>query len=230
MPVVVHGGGPVIRKMLELAQIESEFVEGHRITTAEAMKYTEMALSGNINGQLVSLINSRGGQAVGLSGKDGGTATAVKRMHKKDVDLGFVGDIEVVNPRLLRLLLSENYIPVISPVSADKNGDTYNINADMFAGHTAGALNAAHYIALTDVEGILTDKDDASTLLETMTVKEIESETGNLIEGGMIPKTESCIIALKNGTKFAHIMNGTKPDNLTQVLIKGKNGGTLITV
>lgn len=231
-PVIIHGGGPVIRDLLELAKIESKFVEGHRVTDARAMQFIEMALSGKVNGELVTLINKTEAKAVGISGKDGRMVTAKKRVHKKEnneIDLGFVGDVETVNPELVKSLIADNFIPVISPVSMDKKGDTYNINADMFAGHIAGALSAKHYVALTDVDGILSDKDDPSSLIETMTVADAKTEAGHLIQGGMIPKTESCIIALQNGVESAHIINGMKPDSLLKELTSNKKCGTLIT-
>ncbi len=235
LPVIVHGGGPVIKEMLQVAKIESEFVEGHRVTDARAMQYVEMALSGKVNGELVSLINSRNGSAVGLSGKDGKMVTAEKRFHRqmiegenKEVDLGFVGDVKEINPELVHSLIQENYIPVISPVSMDKNGDTYNINADMFAGEMAGALKAVHYIALTDVDGLLTDKDDPSTLVSNIGVKKAKAEIGNLIQGGMIPKVESCIIALKKSVQYAHIINGMTSHSLLKELLTEERCGTLV--
>lgn len=231
-PVVVHGGGPYIRQILELVKIESEFVEGHRVTTKEAMGFIEMALSGHVNSDLVALINKAGGRAVGLSGKDGFMVTAEKRIHKQkggETDLGFVGDVVSVNPSLVGVLLEKDYIPVISPVSMDKNRDTYNINADMFAGHMAGALRASHYLVLTDVDGILANKGDPSTLIREMSLKEAENETGQLIQGGMIPKIESCIIALKKGVKSTHVINGTSQDALLKELLTKQRCGTLIT-
>ncbi len=233
LPVIVHGGGPVIKEMLKVAKIESKFIEGHRVTDAKAMQYVEMALSGKVNGELVSLINSRDCSAVGLSGKDGKIVTAAKRFHqseKKDkkIDLGFVGDVESINTELVRSLIQQNYIPVISPVSMDENGDTYNINADMFAGEMAGALKASYYVALTDVDGLLTDKDDASTLLSNITLKEAEQKIGNIIQGGMIPKVESCIAALKKGVKSTHIINGMKAHSLLKELLTEERCGTLI--
>ncbi len=235
IPVIVHGGGPVIKELLNQAGTESEFIEGHRKTDAEAMRYVEMALSGSVNSDLVTLINRSDFKAVGLSGKDGRMVTAIKRWHKyiedgnsREADLGFVGDVETVNPELIHTLIKANYIPVISPVSMDKKGDTYNINADMFAGHMAGALNTAHYVALTDVDGLLSDKNDSSTLVHTISLEKTASEIGDLIQGGMIPKTESCIIALKTGVQSAHIINGMTPHSLLQELLTEKRSGTLI--
>lgn len=231
-PVIVHGGGPVIKEVLELARIESEFIEGHRITTGEAMEYIEMALSDKVNGRLVSLINQTGEPAVGLSGKDGQTVIAQKRFHKqgdREIDLGYVGDVKEVNPNLVQSLLDDDYIPVVSPVSADKTGDTYNINADMFAGHLAGALKASHFIALTDVDGLLADKNDASSLIEKISSKKAKNEIGGIIRGGMIPKVEACLIALEKGVKSAHIINGMNRNSLLQELLARERSGTLIS-
>ena len=234
--VIVHGGGPFIKQALAEAGIESEFIDGHRKTTPEALKYVEMALKGQVNGSLVHIINQMGYKAVGLSGKDGNMVTATKRLHRKMVngqveehDLGQVGDVSSVNPDILHLLIQHNYIPVLTCLASDAQGNEYNINADMFAGHIAGALKAEQYIVMTDVDGLMRDKDDAATLINTLKI----SETAQLVEekviqGGMLPKMESCEIALQNGAKSARIINGTKPDQLLSV-IKEEPVGTIIT-
>jgi acetylglutamate kinase len=234
--IIVHGGGPFIKKALEKVKIESEFIDGHRKTTPEAYEYVEMALKGSVNGSLVGMINAMGFKAVGLSGKDGAMVTATKRFHKRIhqgkedvVDLGQVGDVADVNPTLINLLIENNYIPVVTCVASDKAGIGYNINADMFAGHLAGALRVSQYIVLTDVDGLLEDKNDSNSLIKTLRLP----ETNRLIDkgviaGGMIPKIESCQIAINKGAQCARIVNGTKPGQVTQIL-DGRNTGTLIT-
>lgn len=234
--VIVHGGGPFIKQVLKEAEIESEFIDGHRKTTAEAFEYVEMALKGKVNGKLVGLINSLGYKAVGLSGKDGQIVTATKRMHERQVncgteqvDLGQVGDVAKINPALISLLLENEFIPVITCLANDEEGNGFNINADMFAGHLAGALQAAQYIVLTDVDGLLTEKDDPASIIRIINL----SETNRLVEekiiqGGMIPKIESCEIAINKGAGEARIINGTKPEQIKQ-LIGDRQVGTTIT-
>jgi acetylglutamate kinase len=194
-----------------------------------------MALSGNVNSEIVSMINAAGYQAVGISGKDGGMVTARKRIHKvtvdgqqKEVDLGHVGDVKQINTALVKTLIKSGFIPVISPIASGEDNRDYNINADMFAGHMAGALNAACYIALTNVDGLLTDKDDPTSLVKDITMEKAEAEIGKAIVGGMIPKVESCIIALKGGVKSARIINGTKKRSILKELLTQDRSGTLI--
>jgi len=235
--VMVHGGGPFIKNILPEVQIESEFIDGHRKTTPEALKYVEMALKGEVNGNLVKTFNKLDIKAVGLSGKDGRMVTAEKRLHRKNVngiieeyDLGRVGDVAQVDTTLIRLLLNNGYIPVITCIASDAEGRDYNINADMFAGHVAGALSANRFIVLTDVDGLLMDKDDPGSLIKTMKVGEIQELIENkIIEGGMIPKIESCSIALQKGAQLAQIINGTKPDQLLESF-NGSKPGTIIQI
>ncbi|MEX0965749.1 MAG: acetylglutamate kinase [Bacteroidia bacterium] len=234
--VIVHGGGPFIKQALEEAKIESEFIDGHRKTTPEALKHVEMALKGQVNSSLVGIINQLGYKAVGLSGKDGGLVTAAKRLHEKVVegiteiyDLGQVGDVAHVDTRLLHLLLENGYLPVITCLAADSAGNTYNINADMFAGHLAGALHAGQYLVLTDVDGLMNDMNDSSTLIPKLHPADIERLIANkTIRGGMLPKVESCMIALENGAHAARIINGTKPRQIIQA-VENIQTGTLIT-
>lgn len=233
IPVIVHGGGRAIKELMNQIGIESEFIGGHRKTDAEAMRYVEMALSGSVNSDLVKLLNATGRKAVGLSGKDGGMVVADKRMHQltvdgksKDIDLGFVGDVKEINTDLIHTLIDAGYIPVISPVAMGTDHSNYNINADMFAGHLAGALQARHYLALTDVDGLLTDIDDPSSLVREISLSKAESEIGNLIQGGMIPKIESCAIALKEGVLSAHIINGTTEHSILKELLTEERTGT----
>ncbi len=234
--VIVHGGGPFIKQALENAKIKSEFIDGQRQTSPEAFEHVEMALKGKVNSQLVRIINSLGYNAVGLSGQDGQSVVAKKRQHKtmvndqlKPVDLGRVGDVSHVNPELIKLLLQNEYIPVISCTAADKTGIGYNINADMFAGHLAGALHADQYIVLTDVDGLMQDKDDPSTLMNEIKLQQLKALVDNgTIQGGMIPKIESCEIALKSGAHTARIINGTKPDQIQKVTDKISIGTNII--
>lgn len=233
--VIVHGGGPFIQAALTEAKIESEFIDGHRKTTPQALEYVEMALKGRVNGSLVSIINALGYKAVGLSGKDGGLVRASKRLHqrevdgkKESVDLGQVGDVAAVRPEIISLLLDNDFVPVITCLADDEQGHSYNINADMFAGHLAGALAAAQYLVLTDVDGLLRDKDDARSIIHELTLAEVQQLVKDgTIQGGMLPKMESCAIALREGAKAARILNGTKPDRLA-ALSQEKQVGTHI--
>ena len=233
--VIVHGGGPFIKKALKEARIESEFIDGHRKTTEEAFEYVEMALKGKVNGNLVSIVNSLGYSAVGLSGKDGKTIIASKRMHRmsvdgvtEEVDLGQVGDVATVDTALIRLLFKNNYIPIVTCLADDKAGEGYNINADMFAGHLAGALQVDQYIVLTDVDGLYRDKDDPYSLYKKISLAETNQLLENkIIQGGMIPKIESCEIAINKGARSARVINGTKPGQILKSL-EEQATGTLI--
>ena len=230
--VVVHGGGPFIGETLDMAKIESEFIDGHRRTTPEALKYVKMALKGQVNADLVALFEHIGCKAVGLSGVDGGIVKAKKRTHtvgegenRKEHDLGQVGDVEVVNTELIELLLNDGYMPVITCLATDEKGDEYNINADMFAGHIAGALKASEYIVLTDVDGLMRDIDDPGSLIERLSLDQIEELVQDgVIKGGMIPKIESCEIAINKGAGKARIINGTSPDQLRSLKDSDKIG------
>ncbi|MBZ0241788.1 MAG: acetylglutamate kinase [Bacteroidales bacterium] len=221
--VIVHGGGPFIEKALSNAKIVSEFIDGHRKTSTEALEHIEMALKGQVNGSIVSLINSMGHHAVGLSGKDGGFVTAEKRVYRRittdkteELDLGQVGDVLEIDTKLIHLLLQNDYIPVVTCLAMDKEGNDYNINADMFAGELAGALKVKDYVILTDVDGLLMDKDDPESLISELRVNEIEKLVEQkIIQGGMLPKMESCAKALSKGASTAKIINGTKPEQIS---------------
>lgn len=234
-PVIVHGGGPIIKELLGDVGIESEFIGGHRKTDHEAMSYVEMALSGNVNGEIVKLLNAAGCRAVGLSGKDAGMVTARKRKHQvtvdgeeQSVDLGHVGDVDAINTDLLHLLIEQHIIPVIAPIGVGKDLNDYNINADMFAGHIAGALNADHFLLLTDVDGLLADLEDPDSLIRTISASKVRSMIGKSIRGGMIPKIEACLIALEEGVEQAHIINGKKPQTLIDTFAGSTPKGTVI--
>jgi acetylglutamate kinase len=235
LPIIVHGGGPIIKDLLGNVGIESEFVDGHRKTNREAMEYVEMALSGKVNGNIVKLINARGARAVGLSGKDAHLVSANKRIHnveidgqQQSIDLGHVGDVARIDTSVVTLLMDKHYIPVIAPIGVGDDLQDYNINADMFAGHLAGALQADHFIALTDVDGLLRDLEDPNSLVKQADSSEIQAMIGRSIQGGMIPKTEACLISLKEGVSQAHIVNGTKPHTLLHTL-SDEHSGTIIT-
>jgi len=225
--VIVHGGGPFIKKNLELAGIESEFIGGHRKTDSNSIKYIEMALKGEVNGKLVREINKLGLKAVGLSGKDGRLATAVKRFHRnendEEIDIGQVGDVEIISPEIINLLLENNFIPVITSIASGNDGKDYNINADMFAGHLAGALKADDFLMLTDVDGLMENPDNPESLIKELNIEKINGLLYKIIKGGMIPKTEACKIALQSGAGSAIILNGTKPEHLFEVM-QHKNG------
>jgi acetylglutamate kinase len=230
--VIAHGGGPFIQARLDEANIPSEFIDGQRKTSPAALEQVEMALKGQVNGQLVAIINRLGHRAVGLSGKDGRLVVARKRWHQRQgepVDLGRVGDVAAVDPTLIHLLLANDFIPVVACLAADAAGDTYNINGDLFAGHLAGALAASHYVVLTDVDGLRRDKDDPATLLRDVPASELPRlRAQNVIQGGMIPKAESCAIALERGAQAAHIINGTAPEQIA-ALFNGHPAGTTIS-
>ena len=217
-PIVVHGGGPQIGKMLDKLRIESEFVDGLRVTDADTVHVVEMVLSGSINKGIVGAIIGAGGNAVGLSGKDGKLVTAHKLSRtRKDpdsnieqaIDLGFVGEPGTVDPSILNHLTASNAIPVIAPVASGEDGQTYNINADTFAGAIAGAMNAAKLLMLTDVPGI---KDKTGAVISATTPDEAEALIADgTATGGMIPKIETCVHAVRDGAQAATILDGRIP-------------------
>jgi acetylglutamate kinase len=235
-PVVVHGGGPQIGKFLKNLSIETEFIDGMRVTDKETMDVVEMVLVGKVNKEIVSLINQNGGQCVGLSGKDGMLITARKMKYVKDkgnnqppeiIDIGMVGEIEKIDNRVLLSLINDSFIPVIAPVGVGKNGETYNINADIVAGSIAASLNARKLILLTDTEGVL---DKNKGLISSLKMNETEAliQDGT-IQGGMIPKTKCCLDALANGVKKAHIIDGRKKHALLlEIFTKGGIGTEII--
>lgn len=226
-PVIVHGGGPQIGEMLERLKIESTFVDGLRVTTKETVKIAEMVLSGNINKSIVAAINGAGGDAIGLSGKDSHMVTATKLVHTdSSVDLGFVGEPETVNPKALLQCINSNMIPVIAPIATDKNGDTYNINADTMAGAIAASLNARRFLLLTDVAGVLDEQGDLLTDLGLQDINELK-ETG-VISGGMIPKVDTCLQATNDGVNAAVIIDGRVEHAILLELFTETGVGTLI--
>lgn len=227
-PVVVHGGGPEITGMLKRLGIESQFVGGLRVTDSATMEVVEMVL-GKLNKEIVALINKFGGRGVGLSGKDANLITATKKLGAGQQDIGLVGEVAQINPQLVETVIKEGYIPVISPVGAGEDGATYNINADYVAGAMATALKADKLIILTDVEGILADRNDKDSLLSTIKVDEIPSliERG-IIQGGMIPKVECCVKAIQGGVNSTHILDGRVPHSILLEVFTDKGIGTMV--
>ena len=234
-PVVVHGGGPQIAAMLKKLGIKSEFVDGLRITDAKTVEIVEMVLAGSINKQIVGYINAAGGKAIGLCGKDGNMVQARKVTRtvvdpdsniEKVVDLGFVGEPKTVNRAVIDMVLSAGLIPVIAPVAPGDDGNTYNVNADTFAGAIAGRLGAARLLFLTDVPGLLDKKGE---LIKQLTVKESRALIKDgTISGGMIPKVETCIEAIERGVEGVVILNGKTPHAVLLELFTEHGAGTLI--
>lgn len=226
-PVIVHGGGPEITKTLEKMGRKSEFADGQRITGLEEVRVVEMVLTGKINTEIVGLLNTLGGNAIGLSGKDGRLLMANKLQPAPGKpDLGFVGEIESVNAELLDMFLERNYIPVISPVGFGKDGASYNINADVAAGEIAGACGAERLIFLTDVAGIL---DAQGNLISEIRASELESLLGKTIKGGMHVKAQAILTALGDGVKAVHIVDGRVPHSVVAELFTDRGVGTLVT-
>ena len=234
-PVVVHGGGPQINAMLERLAITSSFVEGLRVTDAAMVEIIEMVLSGSVNKHVAELINRAGALAVGISGKDGGLIRASKlRRTVRDpnsnieqaLDLGFVGQPDHIDTRLLYALSGSGLIPVIAPVGVGASGETYNINADTAAGAIAGALGATRLLMLTDVPGVL---DNNQRLIEELTAEDARAGIASgMISGGMIPKVETCLEAVRSGAKAAVILDGRVPHACLLELFTAAGPGTLI--
>jgi acetylglutamate kinase len=233
-PVVVHGGGPQIGSMLAKLGIKSEFADGLRVTDKATMEIVEMVLAGSINKQIVGFINAEGGRAIGLCGKDGGMVTAVKIERTDAVDsagkprdLGYVGDVAKVDATVLEQILGRELIPVLAPVAQGADGETYNVNADTFAGAIAGALGAKRLVFLTDVPGVL-DKD--KNLIKELKVADIPGLVADgTISGGMIPKVETCMYAIERGVEGVVILDGKMPHAVLIELLTDHGAGTLIT-
>ncbi|MFT7598529.1 MAG: acetylglutamate kinase [Acidimicrobiales bacterium] len=225
-PVVVHGGGPQIGELLAKLGKETEFRNGLRVTDAETLDVARMVLVGKVGRDIVGQINTHGAYAIGMSGEDGGLIRVVQR----DPELGFVGDIVGVNTGLLERLLAEDLIPVVSSIGSDDDGQAYNINADTAAGAIAGALGAEKVVYLTDVAGLLTDLDDPRSLVAAATIPKLEAFIADgTIAGGMVPKVESCIEAVRAGATAAHMLDGRIPHVLLLELFTDAGIGTKIT-
>ncbi|MSO60270.1 MAG: acetylglutamate kinase [Ilumatobacteraceae bacterium] len=225
-PVVVHGGGPQINEMLARVGVESSFVNGRRVTDAQTMEIVRMVLLGQVNPQIVAAINTHGTVAVGVSGEDAALIRAVPRGE----GLGFVGDVSRINPDVLVRLLDDGFVPVVSTVGVDDSGQAYNINADTVAGAIAEALRAEKIIYLTDIEGLRKVVDDPKTLIQRITADELSLLVKDgTVAGGMIPKVESCIQAVRGGVKGAHILDGRIAHVLLLELLTDSGVGTMIT-
>jgi acetylglutamate kinase len=235
-PVVVHGGGPEITKILNQLGKKTTFVSGLRVTDEETVSVAEMVLVGKINTEIVHLLNRHGAKAVGLSGKDADLIVAKKHLAQvyengqvNSVDIGFVGDVEHINTDILNALLDRGYIPVIAPIGIGRDNASYNINADYVAGEVAGALGAEKLIMLTDVPGIYGDYNDKDTFISTLSLAAAQQmiKDGS-IGGGMIPKVETCIRALQGGTGKTHIIDGREPHSILLEIFTAQGIGTQV--
>ena len=224
-PVVVHGGGPQISALMTRLGKTTEFRDGLRVTDAETVDIARMVLSGQVNPQIVAAINVHGRFAVGVSGEDATLITA----SAKDPELGFVGDVEKINPGILQRLLDDEFVPVVATIGVDANGQAYNINADTVAGAIAEALGAEKLVYLTDIEGLRRIVTDAESLIRQTTPDELDELLNDgTIAGGMIPKVESCVHAVRNGVKRAHILDGRIPHVLLLELFTDSGIGTMV--
>ncbi len=223
--VLVHGGGPEISEMMNKLGKKAQFVDGLRVTDKETVDIVQMVLAGKINKSLVKFLGKKGGMAMGISGADG----KLIECSMKDSRLGYVGKIEKVNIRPVEVLLEKGYIPVVSTIGCDAEGNTYNINGDTAAAYLAGALGAESLIMMTDIDGILRDKDDASTLISQLTVKEAKQlYKDGVISGGMIPKVDCCIEAINHGVKQVVILDGRVPHAVLMETLTDEGAGTLV--
>ena len=224
--VLVHGGGPEINEVMDKFGKKPEFVDGLRVTDKETVDIVQMVLAGKVNKSLVTLIQMKGGHAVGISGIDGGLIEA----EVKDERLGYVGRITKIRTQPVTDLLEKGYIPVISTVAGDRHGNVYNINGDTAAAYIAGALGAERLLMMTDIAGILRDKDDPSSLITKLTVEEARGLYGEgVISGGMIPKVDCCIAALEQGVKNVTILDGRIPHSVLMELLTDEGAGTMVT-
>ena len=223
--VLVHGGGPEINGLMEKLGKKPEFVDGLRVTDAETMDIVQMVLAGKVNKTLVNMFENKGGRAVGLSGMDGRLIEAVQ----KDPRLGYVGEVVKIHPSPITDLLEKGYIPVVSTIGCDRAGNAYNINGDTAAAYIAGSLGAERMLLMTDIAGILRDKDDPASLIPEMTVDEAAHlrEQG-IISGGMIPKVDCCVKAITAGVKRVVIMDGRIPHSILMELLTDEGAGTMV--
>ncbi len=223
--VLVHGGGPEISSMMDKLGKKPEFVDGLRVTDKETVDIVQMVLAGKVNKTHVTLLEKRGGKAIGLCGMDGNLIEA----RMKDEKLGFVGEVTKINISPVTDILEKGYIPVISTLGCDSDGNAYNINADTAAAHIAGALGAERFILMTDIAGILKDKDDASTLIPEISIPEARKlKDEGIISSGMIPKVQCCVTAIESGVKNVVIMDGRVPHSILMELLTNEGAGTLV--
>lgn len=235
-PIVVHGGGPQIGKLLEKLNIESRFINGMRVTDSDTMDVVEMVLGASVNKAIVSLLNLHGGQAIGITGKDGHFIQAKKMLTSKGgsgadaaelIDIGQVGEVEHINTRVLDALIDNDFIPVIAPIGVDKQGNAYNINADLVAGKLAEVLQAEKLMLLTNVAGLM---DKQGNILTGLTVPQVDALIADgTIYGGMLPKISCALEAVRNGVKRAHIIDGRVPNAVLLEIFTDEGVGTLIT-
>ena len=223
--VLVHGGGPEISELMERLGKKPEFVDGLRVTDGETMDIVQMVLAGKVNKTLVKLLEMKGGKAMGISGMDGGLI----RARMRDKQLGYVGSITSVNIEPVMDLLEKGYIPVVSTLGCDSEGNTYNINGDTAAACIAGALRAERLIMMTDIAGVLRDKNDPTTLIPQLSIREaVELFEQDVIAGGMIPKVECCIDAIHRGVESAIIMDGRVPHSILMEILTDEGAGTMV--
>ena len=223
--VLVHGGGPEITSMMDKLGKKPEFIDGLRVTDKETVDIVQMVLAGKVNKSLVTMLEKRGGNAIGLCGMDGKLIEAEMKNEK----LGYVGEITRINIGPVKDILEKGYIPVISTLGCDKEGNAYNINADTAAAHIAGALESERFILMTDIAGILKDKNDPSTLIPEISLSEVdELFSSGIISAGMIPKVQCCVTAIKAGVKNVVIMDGRVPHSILMELLTNEGAGTLV--
>lgn len=236
-PIIVHGGGPEITQKMEKMGKKSEFAAGLRITDDETLEIARMVLVGNINTRIVSLIGTYGGKGLGLSGKDGRLIVAKKKAVQRvtfegrehEVDLGWVGDVEVINPEILMVAAGKDYIPVIAPIAVDESGNSLNINADTVAGDIAAALKAKKLMLMTDVPGVLRDPEDPKSRISRIKCDDVEGMIDDgTIEGGMIPKVRSAAASVEQGVEKVHIIDGSKSHSILLELFTDSGIGTMI--
>ncbi|MGW2085010.1 acetylglutamate kinase [Streptomyces sp. NPDC001880] len=229
-PVVVHGGGPQISAMLDLLGLESRFEAGLRVTTPETMDVVRMVLSGRVQRELVGHINEHGPFAVGMTGEDAHTMTAVRRPARVDgrpVDIGLVGDVVDVNPGMVRMLLEQGHIPVVSPVARGEDGQVYNVNADLAASALAVALGAERLVMLTDVAGLYANWPHSTEVIEHLTADALDGMLPGLASG-MLPKMEGCLRAVRGGVHKAHVLDGRVPHAMLRGVLDGTGPGTTV--
>jgi acetylglutamate kinase len=233
-PIIVHGGGPEISEAMEKFGKKAEFVGGLRVTDKETLGIARMVLLGNINAELVNLIGKHGGKGIGLSGQDGMFLKArkmapVKIQGKEPVDLGFVGEVEKVDPEILMIMAGKGYIPVISPIAADDEGNNLNVNADTAAGAVAIAMRAKKFFSITDVEGVRMNPSDPSSVISEFPASDFDRLVQDgIIKGGMIPKVEACVRVVQGGVDRAHIIDGRKHHAILLELLTHEGVGTMI--
>lgn len=226
-PIVVHGGGPEINRLLDRLDIKSEFVDGLRVTDADTMEVVEMVLGGKINKEIVAGLNARGGKAIGLSGKDGNLIEAGPIDYTGR--MGFVGEVQRINPQIVETVIENGYIPVIAPIGVDDKLQTYNINADLVAAAVAVTMNADKLVLLTDVPGLLQDPKDADSLISVLKVSDVDTLVQQgVIAGGMVPKVRCCVEAVTGGVGRTHIIDGRVPHSILLEIFTREGIGTMV--